>query len=63
LVEQRAELTSCTFSTTYASLVEVGFEDAPGAFVLDPGPEPEAVLFGELLVDGVELRCDLGVKI
>jgi len=30
--------------------------------VLDPGPEPEAVLFGELAVDGVEPWCDLGVK-
>jgi hypothetical protein len=30
---------------------------------LDAGPEPEAVLFGELSVDGVEPRADLGVKI
>jgi len=32
-----------------------------GAF--DAGAEVEAVLFGELAVDGVELRCDLGVEI
>jgi hypothetical protein len=29
---------------------------------LDAGAEVEAVLFGELLVDGVEPRADLGVE-